>query len=296
MSSTPHEDRFTALMQFAAGNCEVSQELSMSRKVRKLDLVYHFHEAPLWFGALVPTCSERIVIFEHESSPVARHVLASALVGQTWLAWKRIQPRAGRAEAFQRLRETARPPLVIVVADSLREDAAHAVPTLGPMDAPGVWSTADCEHGGLVLLETSALRAEDGYAFWSWAGRARTPEQASERLQRLLDDRTLPTLFREQLMEALMDNQIPHTDTEKESVYHRLRRELLEEGLQKGRQEGRQEGRKEGRQEGRQEGRAALLALAARLAPNRLAQLRGIEDLEALEHAVEAAIRESSGR
>ncbi|TVR04974.1 MAG: hypothetical protein EA398_00760 [Deltaproteobacteria bacterium] len=276
MSNTPHEDRFTALMHFVAGDCEVAQEFSIPRRMRRLDLVYRFDEAPLWFGALSSLCSHRFVIFEHESAPLARHALSSALVGQVWLAWKRVQPRASSVKGFQLLRETARPPLVVVVADRLREDVANAVPTLEPADASGVWCSADLDHGGLVLLNTGELRAEDGYAFWSWAGRARNPEQARERLLRLLDDPKLPILYQEQLMEALMDNQIPHTGTEKESVYQRLRRELRKEVLDEEREF---------------LAREALLSLAARLAPDSVSELREIADFNTLELAVEEAIR-----
>lgn len=51
MSTTPHEDRFVELLRFAAGESEELQEVSIPRKVRRLDVVYRFAAAPAWFGA-----------------------------------------------------------------------------------------------------------------------------------------------------------------------------------------------------------------------------------------------------
>ena len=268
MSTTPHEDRFVELLRFAAGESEELQELSIPRKVRRLDVVYRFAAAPVWFGALRETCCERVVAFEHESTPVARHAVSSAMVGQSWLAWERVRPAGRRRRSVSGpalLADSARPPLVIVVADRVSERPEGAVPGLRGTPWPGVWMTPYLDEGGLVLLDTSLLRARDGFAFWSWLGRPANPQQSRERLRRLLDDPSLPTLSKERLMEAVMENLVPHSEPEREGVYQRIKRELRREGL---------------------------LSFAERVVPEAVERLRAIEDIEALEEAFEQALRD----
>lgn len=287
MSQSTHENRFVALLQFAAGDAEVVQELSIPRKARRLDAVYRFDAAPVWFGAMTGTCTDRMVIFEHESSPLARHTLASALLGQAWMAWERVRPPTPRRTSKPALRligETLRPPIVIVVADRVVGTIEGAVPGLRATDTPGLWQTPHLDEGGLVLLDTPALRAQDGFAWWSWVGRPQTAEEGRTRLLRLLDDEKLPTLYKDRLMEAVMENEVPITEPEKESVYQRLKRQLVDEG--------RQAGLRDGRRTAREDERHALLKLVKRVAPDTLPRMQEIEEIEVLRVAVEDVLAE----
>jgi len=78
MSMNLHENRFIERLQFVVGDAEVAQELSIPRKARRLDCVCQFGEAPGLFGALQAECSQRTVVFEHESQPLTDHAVASA--------------------------------------------------------------------------------------------------------------------------------------------------------------------------------------------------------------------------
>ena len=266
-------------MAFCGPKIVSAQEVSMPRKVRSLDLVMRIDtEAPVWFGALREVCSERVVLFEHLSRRARRDDVASARVGEAWLAWERLRrPRKRGAEPpspWSGGPRPARAPLAVVVADGVQDDLRSAVPLLEMQEAVGVWATPRLEEGGVVVLDTTRVRADEGYAWWSWLGRAKTEAEAAERLFRLLGDPSLPTTERSRLEEAIMEGELQTTPTEREGLYQRLQREI---------REGREEGRKEGRKEGRRE---ALLRLVASVAPDDLPAFRSIDDVDALEQAV----------
>ncbi len=264
-----HENRFVALLQHAVGESEVAQEMSIPRKSRRLDLVCRFDEAPSLFGALQRACSERTVLFEHESQPLSAHAVASAWVGLAWLSWQRIRPRSRRKIHVQRFLDgTLRPPLAIVVADVVQDDLTSAIPTLARTDMEGLWATAGAIDGGLCVIDSSRVRAEDGFAFWSWLGRARNPTEADTRLRALLADPNLTNFDKVRLEEAIMNNQIPTSTVEQETVAQRVRRE--------------------GREEGRAE---ALRDLVQTLAPEHAAELEGIDDVDELRRAAAAILQ-----
>jgi hypothetical protein len=255
-------------MQFAVGENEVAQEMSIPRKARKLDLVCRFSEAPEYFQALRADCANRTVLFEHESQPLAPHDVASAWVGLAWLLWERVRPSDGRSTDHRTRRDvTLRPPLAIVVADCAGDALTGAVPTLARSGQPGVWATAQLDEGGLLVIDTSLVKPNDGFSFWSWLGRADDDDDASQRLAALLADEHLSIHSRDRLQEAIVNHEVPASDAEHETVAQRLRRESIAEG------------------EGLGE-RNALLKLVAQLAPDRSAELEQIKDLEQLQAAV----------
>jgi hypothetical protein len=272
MTRTPHEDRFVERMQFVVRGSEVAQELSIPRKARKLDMVCRFDQAPDYFQALRSVCSNRTVLFEHESQPLARHDVASAWVGLAWLLWERIRPPEGEAisDSAER-RRTSRPPLVIIVADDAGDELTGAVPTLARTRRPGVWATARLDEGGLYVIDTSRVGTRGGFAFWSWIGRPPSEAEANRRLNALLGDRHLSIQSKSRLEVAIMSNELQVTATEMETVAQRLRREARLEGELIGERRGE---------------RKALLELAAQVAPERVAGLRSLKDLAELQAAV----------
>lgn len=273
-----HENRFVHLLEYVVGETEVGQEVSIPRKARRLDLVCRFGEPPSFFGALRELCSDRTVLFEHESQPLTRHAIASAWVGQVWLHWERVRPRQRRsARSPARLLETRRPPLAVVVADSIGESPDRAIPGLVPTIWQGVWATAETDDGGLYVLDTSRLRPEEGFAFWSWLGRAPSDAIAARRLDALYHDSNLPIEDLSLLREAIMNGQLSVSIPEKETTYQRIRREL--------RVELRDEVRDEVRDEA---GRAKLLEVVANVAPQYLESMQQIEDVAELQTQFEA--------
>lgn len=273
------EHRFMERMAFCGPDVPTAHEVVMPRKSRSLDLVMKFAHAPVWFGALRDVLSERVVLFEHVSRRARRHDVASARVGEAWLAWERLRPRGRRREPYSPWIGTdiaVRAPVAVVVADGIPASLRGAVPLLRPWSDAGVWATCGLDEGGVVVLDTTRVRAEEGYAWWSWLGRARTDAEAAERLFRLLGDASIPTVERERLKEAIVDGELETSVTEREGLYQKWQREI---------RESREEGLKEGVQRGH---RDALLRLAASLAPEALAELRAIDHLEDLEKAVTA--------
>jgi hypothetical protein len=286
MAATPHEDRFIEVLQLLTGG-EVAQEISIPRKARRLDAVCRFGQAgvPGLFGRLQPACEERVVAFEHESAPLTKEAVASAWVGLAWLSWNRMRTHRGRRPAVHALlAHTVRPPLTILVADTVREDLTGAVPALDRAAWPGLWATPDTggglfHHGGLLVVDTSTVPLSDGFSFWRWLGRARTEQEANARLVGLLADPNLPTIGKNQLQEAIMNHQIEATDTERETIADRVRRLAREEG----------------REEGLATAREALLAVAARWAPDALPALRAIADFEVLQREVHTVLARELG-
>jgi flagellar biosynthesis/type III secretory pathway protein FliH len=100
----------------------------------------------------------------------------------------------------------------------------------------------------------------------------------------LLDSPVLSTLALKRLHEAIMNEQIPVTTAEQETNYQRITRITREAALL--------EGRQEGRHEGRQEARASLLELVSRYAPERLAELQQVDDMNTLREALDQAIQQ----
>lgn len=283
MPDTPHEDRFIEVLQYLTGR-ELAQEVSIPRKARRLDAICRFDgdEVPAMFGALSTACADRAVLFEHESAPLSVESVASAWVGLAWLTWHRVRTYRGRKPAVHALLSgSRRPPLAIIVADGIAHDLTGAVPGLALTRSAGLWSAADSgdlhfDNGGLIVVDTSAVPAGDGYGLWQWFHHTRDDADANARLVALLDDPLLPMLAKQRFLEAMMDQQFNVSDTELETASQRVRRE--------------------GREEGREEGRMAILALAARVVPEMIPTLQGIEDLEELQRAADAAIVRKLGR
>ena len=291
------EQRFMERMAFCGPGIPSTQELSMPRKARSLDLVMQFEEAPIWFGALREVCMNRVVLFEHVSRRARREDVASARVGEAWLGWERVRHRGRTNEPASRWGGHAlvgRPPLAVVIADGVRGGLQGAIPLLRNEEVAGVWATPNLDEGGLIVLDTTRILADDGYAWWSWLGRAPTDAEAAERLFRLLGEPSIPTLERERLKEAIMEGELETSATERESVYQRLQREIREsreQGMSKGLQEGLEEGLQKGIAAGR---RDVLLRLAATVAPVDLDELRSIDDLDRLEREITERIRRRS--
>ena len=283
MPHTPHEDRFIGLLQYMTDH-ELAQEISMPRKARRLDAMCRFGATPVpgFFGALRTACHDRAVIFEHESTPLTCEAVASAWVGQAWVSWQRLKKPRGRRQNVHRLvGGTRRPRLAVVVADSVAEDLTGAIPSLGLTGWPGLWATTDTgdlrfDQGALLVIDTSAIPASDGFSFWRWLGRARDEHDANARLLALLADPQLPMLDKARFLEAMMDNQFTVSETERETASQRVRRD----------------GREEGRDEGE---RYALLSVAARFAPEALSAMHAIHDIDALRRAVDEALSQKLG-
>jgi hypothetical protein len=275
-----HENRFVHLLQYFVGEAETGQEVSIPRKARRLDLVCRFAEPPSFFGALRGDCAQRTVLFEHESQPLSWHAIASAWVGQAWLHWERVRPRQRKSgSVLCNFLDAQRPPLAVVVADSIGEPPNRAVPGLAPTRWQGVWATGELVDGGLYVLDTSMVRPDEGFAFWSWLGRAPTDAIAARRLDALYHDPNLPIQDLDLLREAIMNGQLYVSVPEKETTYQRIRREL------------RVELRDELRDEVRDEvGRCELLALAANAMPEHLDELRQIEDIVELRRVIQAKV------
>jgi hypothetical protein len=266
---------------------ELAQEISIPRKARRLDAMCRFGATPVpgFFGALRAACDDRAVIFEHESAHLTCEAVASAWVGQAWMSWQRLKKRQGLRQSVHRMvAGTPRPPLAVVVADSVAEDLTGAIPSLGPTALPGLWATSDTgdlrfDQGALLVIDTSTIPASDGFSFWRWLGRARDEQDANARLLALLADPQLPMLEKARFLEAMMDNQFTVSETERETASQRVRRE----------------GREEGREEGFVKARNAILALATRVVPEAMPALQSIHDLDELQRAADQAIARKLG-
>jgi hypothetical protein len=94
----------------------------------------------------------------------------------------------------------------VVVADGVQGDLRSAVPLLEMQEAVAVWATPRLEEGG--WSSTRRGRADQGYAWWSWLGRARTEAEAAERLFHLLGDPSLPATERSRLEQAVTERML----------------------------------------------------------------------------------------
>jgi hypothetical protein len=281
MASHTREQRFLDFMRYVLAGHESGQEISIPRKARRLDVTFLVREPPSVFGPLGPLLRERAVVFEQESRPVTAAGVWRAHWGGVWLGWRHALVREGPSNAGRPsvadawLAPSARRPLAVVVADRVRPGAAD-LPGMRAI-GPGYWRTLDVDHGGLILLDLSALPEQHGWSFWRMLSRASTPAELERRLLALLTDESFPTKDRVNLMEAIAMDKIPTTLEEKRAALERERADAFKAGEQKGKQEGKQEGK-----------RAALLGMVALIAPQELARLEALKDDTEFETAVAA--------
>ena len=268
MAEQSHENRFVSILQCVPEAREIGQEVSLPRKRRRLDVVCRFDAPPPAFGPLAPHFAERVVAFEHVSTPLRNHSAHAALFGQVWLALEWLERRESRARgraSWTWLTETPRAPIAVVVAERISEGALQHVPALAPTDVEGVWKTPDLERGGLLVICPAQLPDADGWTFLRWWGRDDSDD--ASRLNALQADSSLPRSLVVALQEALMEKRIPAKESERISVIEQLRRE--------------------GRQEGE---RATLLAIADRLFPDEVERLRAIKNLDTLRREVDVLL------
>ena len=279
MSINEHEQRFMDFTRFALPGAEVAQELSIPRKARKLDAVFHVRESPGLFGPIGAWLSERPVIFEHESSVVPRVGIRRAQVGGAWMAWRHDVARAGTtnwgtpSEADAWLKAIENAPVVVLVAEQFQRNAMDNIPGL-IQEGPGCWCTRDIESGGLVLLDLGRLPAQNGFSYWRLTSRGATPDERERRLEALRTDEHLPMNEREALMEAIAMDQIPTTLEEKRAALNRERNRSFQEGEARGR-------------------RGALLDVVSVVAPHALPRLERIEDMSEFEREARLVILQS---
>jgi hypothetical protein len=92
----------------------------------------------------------------------------------------------------------------------------------------------------------------------------------------LLDSPVLSKLAMKRLHEAIMNEQLPVITAEQETNYQRITRITREAALL----------------EGRQEAHTVLLELVSRYAPERLAELQQVDDMNVLREALDQAIQQ----
>jgi hypothetical protein len=272
MARDRHEQRFLDFTRFVLPGREVGQEISIPRKARRLDALFRVDKPPGILGPSGSWLQDRAVIFEHESGQIPWAAVCRALVGSAWLTWRHAivrepRPTWGRAaEGDKWLLAIEHAPVVVVVAQSIQDDAVLRTPNLISV-APGVWVTRHIELGGLILIDIGRLPERNGWSFWKLTSRGATEAERQRRLEALRTDEDLPKTEREALLEAIAMEHVPTTLEEKRAALNRERRDAFEAGE-----------------------RRALLAIVSAVAPELLGRLEGIQDLRALENEVMALV------
>ena len=277
MARDRHEQRFVDFQRYVLPGREIGQEVSIPRKARRLDAVFHIEEPPGLFGPIVPWLESRAVIFEHESGQISDVALHRAQVGDSWVRWRRavvnsLESRWGTpSEGDAWLRSTQHMPTTVIVADQLKDHATDGFPQL-VQRWPGVWCGRDPDHGGLVVMDISKMPEQKGWAYWRLTSQAMTAEERARRVEALRTDRHLPKHERIALTEAIAMRMIPTTPEEKTAALKSLRKEAYRVGKTEGRRE-------------------ALLGVVALSAPELLERLERIDDVAVLEREVAELIR-----
>jgi hypothetical protein len=278
MARDRQEQRFLDFTRFVLPGREVGQEVSIPRKARRLDAVFHVHEPPGLFGPLCLWLRNRAVVFEHESGAIPGVALHRALVGHSWVAWRRPVMSAGESrwgtpsEGDSWLRSTEQAPTVLVVADQVRPQATIEFPHVAER-WPGVWCSQNPAHGGLIVLDISRMPEQKGWSYWRLTSRGITPEERERRVEALRTDRVLPKHERLALTQAIAMRTVPTTPEEKNVALKSLRKEAFRLGEAEGR-------------------RRELLELVSNVAPDALQRLERIEALPTLRREVAQLMRE----
>jgi hypothetical protein len=289
MARDRHEQRFVDFQRYVLPGREIGQEVSIPRKARRLDAVFHVEEPPGLFGPIAPWLQNRGVIFEHESGVVPGVALHRAQMGQAWIAWRHEVMGAGGsrwgipAEGDAWLRTTQQAPTTVVVADQLKGHATERLPHL-VQRWPGVWCGRDPAHGGLVVLDIGSMPEQRGWAYWRLTSLGMNAEERARRVEALRTDRRLPKHERVALTEAIAMRMIPTTPEEKNAALKSLRKEAFRLGESQGEAKGEARGEAKG-------SRRALLGVVRLLSPESLHRLERIEDVAVLESEVAQLIQ-----
>jgi len=277
-----HESRVQNTFSIALPKAELSQEMSIPRGARRLDLVYNVQKEYDALGPLKQMLSGRIVLVEAQSSTAYPVDVWSACVGGAWLAWQRLKHQGKESEDhWGALGNSRLPPVALAFAPQVSPSAYSCVGGLRLWDVPGVWATPEVDTlGGLILVDATIAKDVPGMGLWHFMLYPDTGDPDG-RLRVLTRDPVLPTLLKESLTEAVVEHRIASNPEERRSASERI----FSEGELKGRLEGRLEGR-----------RSVLLAMAERFFPERLDALREIEDIDQLDSEVASALEETNKR
>jgi flagellar biosynthesis/type III secretory pathway protein FliH len=120
--------------------------------------------------------------------------------------------------------------------------------------------------------------------------RRASPEEYGRRIVALLGGSRLSTVVLRELSRRLHMNQKATEHSEVKEAWELILDAAIADGERMGREQGLQKGLEQGLKSGLEQGRQTLLALADHFAPESLAELEGIEDLEALQEAVKAVL------
>jgi len=265
-----HENRVQNTFSIALPKAELSQEMSIPRGARRLDLVYDLQKEYDALGPLNQVLSGRIVLVEAQSSTAYPVHVWSACVGGAWLAWKRLEHQGEEsADHWGTLRDSRLPPVALVFAPQVSPAAHSCVGGLRPWKVPGVWATPEIDTlGGLILVDATIAENVPGMGLWHFMLMPDTRDPDG-RLRVLTRDPALPTLLKVSLTEAVMEHRIESNSKERRSASERI--------FSAGELQGE---------------RSAFLAVAERFFPERLDALREIENVEELQSEVTDALDE----
>lgn len=238
----PHEDRFVSRYLVAFFNAEITQEMTIPRKARHIDLVHLRGSDLSALGVLAPWIQDRALLWEHQSNAVTHRVLAKATMALSWAA---IQYHTRESADMNPIREGfqshARAPAMVVYAPRIAITCRHLFQEL----ATGFWHNGlsdDPQVPLLLCIEYERLLDAPGTSFLRWlAPQSGTPlprrRKPRSPLDALLDDPTFPTMIKRRILEGIMQEQLKVDPMEQLSAIERVREEGRREVREKARKE-----------------------------------------------------------
>jgi hypothetical protein len=271
-----HESRFREFCRLD-GLGDRDFNVTIATRNLQADLMKQFASEPRSFGLLAPRLVNRVVIAEHCSSPprpreTDRMVVKLLAVLEQW-----------RSESS----ESNPPPLLLVLCRAGIGAWRSRLPDAKVGD-DGIIESGILAPAQVVIVDGRALPRLPGYAALRFMLRPEGDE--FDYLAELLGDATLPMEFRQRVVEAAMNQQIPITEPERMTAAERVRREGMLEGLREGERRGERRGERKGERRG---SRSALLRLAAATLGEPIAtELGALKDPAAIEAELVRRLRE----
>lgn len=228
-----HESRFRGVcLLIRAGGTRFN--VTLPGRDLEVDMIARFVVPPAAFGPLARLMVARRVLVEHSSTrPRPRQAFRylTKLLVET------------DGHLARQSRKSASPPMLVVLC-SRGVGALATLRLMGWDGIPGIFTIEGVLRERVFVVDASLLPRAAGFAGLRFM--LRPDAQRTNYLAELLGDFTLPTVFRERVMEATMNKQIPASNVERLTASQRLKRDARREGRSEGRSEGRNEGRAEG--------------------------------------------------
>jgi hypothetical protein len=209
-----------ALLQTALGADQIVSEAAVPRAGRSIDAIIRVGEPTDLWGPLGPLVAHRTLVVEHEARAPSRRKVHAALGKLSWVVeddWPDLGHRGARF------------PLLLFLSVSRPRWVERGALAFEPWEIPGVYRLQWPLETDVVLVHLRGLPDAPGLSLLRLMPTPRDAAEAAAGLDRLRTDPAVVQSTKDRVLEAIMNQQIPATETERWLTIERVRQETLRE-------------------------------------------------------------------